>query len=72
MLSRDERVRPDWVDLEEHVMKTGDEGKKSFIHDDRKRSSGDLIGHLARPSADNSFPNNNTFIRDNRPSKSPL
>lgn len=30
MLSRDERVRPDWIDLEEHVMK-GDEVKRSFI-----------------------------------------
>lgn len=24
MLSKDERARPDWIDLEEHVMKGGD------------------------------------------------
>lgn len=33
MLSRDERARPDWIDLEEHVMKGGDEVRRSFIQD---------------------------------------
>jgi hypothetical protein len=31
MLNRDERTRPDWIDLEAHVMKSGDEITKSMI-----------------------------------------
>jgi hypothetical protein len=52
MLSQDEKVRPDWIDLEEHVMKSGEEGRKSMISDENQREDGLLMkpmkveGHL--------------------------
>lgn len=36
MLSRDERARPDWIDLEEHVMKGSDDVRRSFIQEETK------------------------------------
>ena len=84
MLSRDERVRPDWVDLEEHVMKGGDEGKRSFIQDDRNNSvmiNNSQIGNTnrvstgsARPSVElGGFRNSNLVGNQNdRRSNSPV
>lgn len=52
MLSRDERVRPDWLDLEEHVMKT-DEGKRSFIQEEGIQIDRSSIMNIDRVPVDN-------------------
>lgn len=31
MLSKEEKMRPDWIELEEHVMKNNEENKNTII-----------------------------------------
>lgn len=71
MLSRDERARPDWIDLEEYVMKNGDEVRRSMIQEESKREDSFLnsevfpgitnnMGNASKPIGLNSRPGRNS------------
>ena len=43
MLSKDEKMRPDWIELEQHVMKNNDENRNSFIQNPASKSPSQLF-----------------------------
>ena len=43
MLSKEEKMRPDWIELEQHVMKNSDENRNSFIQNQTSKSPSQLF-----------------------------